>query len=79
MRLPESLIPTNNIGTIYIVKLSGNAKLSEFNPKKAAHVLMEYQEKFAGTNLYKKHENLKVITRVLQRHINEAGVSIIED
>lgn len=72
----------NNIGTIYIVKLSGNAKeiIGIYNPKKAAHVLMEYQEKFAKTNLYKEHENLKsMLSRVLQRHINETGVSIIED
>ena len=65
-----------------LLKLSGNAKeiIGIDNPKKAAHVLMEYQEKFAKTNLYKEHENLKVVlSRVLQRHINETGVSIIED
>ena len=72
----------NNIGTIYIVKLSGNAKeiIGVYNPKKAAHILMEYQDKFSRTNLHKEHENLKsMLSRVLQRHINETGVSIIED
>lgn len=72
----------NNIGTIIIVKLSGNAReiYGVYNPKKAAHLLMEFQEKFAKSNLYKEHENLKsMLSKVLQRHINETGVTIIED
>ncbi len=71
-----------NIGTIYILKLSGHAKEIKgvYNPKKAAHILMEYQDKFSRTNLHKEHENLKsMLSRVLQRHINETGVSIVED
>ena len=72
----------NNIGTITIVKLSGNSREIDgiYNPKKAAHILMEYQEKFAKTHLHKEHESLKnMITKMLQRHINETGVTLIDD
>ncbi len=72
----------NNIGTITIVKLSGNSREIHgiYHPKKASHILMEYQEKFAKTHLHKEHESLKgMITKMLQRHINETGVTLIDD
>ncbi len=72
----------NNIGTITIIKLSGNAKEINgiYNPKRACHILMEFQSKHSVSNVHKEHENLKgMITNMLQRHINENGVSLIDD
>jgi hypothetical protein len=71
-----------NFGDITIDKSSGNQITIQgaYRPKQKAQLLTKIQDQMVNKQLHRDHEGLKgVLTNLLRHHIQEHGVTIIDE